>query len=52
MVRFAPLPAEAYARRAAVRGDQEATDRFLMARQGRIPRFFNPENLQRLMASR
>jgi hypothetical protein len=33
-------------------GNQEATNRFLMATEGMIPReaFFNPENMQRLMA--
>jgi hypothetical protein len=38
--------------RVALRGDQEATDWFFMAREGMIPReaFFNPENLQRIMA--
>jgi hypothetical protein len=36
----------------AIRDDQEETNRFYLARQGMIPpdEFFNPENLQRLMA--
>jgi hypothetical protein len=38
--------------RAAIRGDQEETNRFYMARQGMIPheQFFNAENLHRLKA--
>jgi flavin-dependent dehydrogenase len=50
--RFDPLPAELSQLRAAVRGDQEATNRFLMAIEGIIPpeTFFNPANLQRLLA--
>ena len=37
--------------RAALRDDQETTNRFFMAREGMIPSeaFFNPENLQRIM---
>jgi flavin-dependent dehydrogenase len=37
---------------AALRDDQAATNHFFLARQGMVPRetFFNPENLQRLMA--
>jgi 2-polyprenyl-6-methoxyphenol hydroxylase-like FAD-dependent oxidoreductase len=52
LARFNPLPAELSRLRAAIRGDQEATNRFYLAREGMIPResFFNPENLQRLMA--
>jgi flavin-dependent dehydrogenase len=52
MARFEPLPKELMQIRAAVRGDQEATNQFFMAREGMIPRetFFNPENLQRIMA--
>jgi hypothetical protein len=36
--------------RAAVRGNQEQTDKFYLARQRMIPpeEFFNPENLRRL----
>jgi flavin-dependent dehydrogenase len=51
--RFEPPPAEVTQLRAALRGNQEATNRFIMANEGMIPReaFFNPENLQRLMAA-
>lgn len=51
MARFEPMPAEMYELRAALRGDQIATTRFFMARQGMIPReaFFNRENLERLL---
>jgi flavin-dependent dehydrogenase len=50
--RFAPLPPELLRLRAAVRGDQEATNQFLMALEGMILRetFFNPANLGRIMA--
>jgi flavin-dependent dehydrogenase len=50
---FKPLPQEMIRLRAAVRGNQEATNRLVMATEGMIPRetFFNPENLGRLMAS-
>jgi hypothetical protein len=38
--------------RAALRGNQEDTNRFFMAKQGMIPpeQFFNPQNLRRLMS--
>jgi flavin-dependent dehydrogenase len=51
MAQFKPLPMELMQIRAAVRGDQEATNQFYMAREGMIPpeTFFNPENLQRIM---
>ena len=51
--RFEPPPPEVTQLRAALRGDQEATNRFIMANEGMIPReaFFNPENLRRLMAA-
>jgi hypothetical protein len=47
---FKPVPENVLALRAAVRGNQEQTDRFYLARQQMIPReeFFNPENLRRL----
>ena len=47
---FKPVPENLVALRAAVRGNQEQTDRFYLARQRMIPpeEFFNPENLQRL----
>lgn len=53
LAQFKPIPEDILAIRAAVRGDQEATNRFYMARQGMIPpeEFFNPENLQRLKAA-
>jgi len=50
--RFRPVPKDLLAIRAAVRGNQEETNRFYMAQQGMIPpeEFFNPDNLRRLMA--
>jgi 2-polyprenyl-6-methoxyphenol hydroxylase-like FAD-dependent oxidoreductase len=53
LARSEPLPPEVLALRAALRGNQHATNQFLMARQGMIPResFFNPENLQQVMAA-
>ena len=47
---FKPVPENVLALRAAVRGNQEQTDKFYLARQGMIPpeEFFNPENLERL----
>jgi 2-polyprenyl-6-methoxyphenol hydroxylase-like FAD-dependent oxidoreductase len=50
LAQFKPVPAEMLAIRAAVRGDQEETNRFYLARQGMIQQeeFFNPENLQRI----
>jgi flavin-dependent dehydrogenase len=50
---FRPPPREVTQLRAALRGNQEATNRFMMANEGMIQRevFFNPENLQRLMAA-
>jgi flavin-dependent dehydrogenase len=49
---FKPVPEDLLAIRAAIRDDPEETNRFYLARQGMIPpeEFFNPENLQRLMA--
>ena len=48
--RFSPLPAEFMHLRLALRGNQEDTKRFIMAREGMIPpeEFFNPENLERI----
>jgi flavin-dependent dehydrogenase len=48
--RFKPLPPETYQLRAALRGNQEDTNRFIMASEGMIPReeFFNPENVRRI----
>ena len=53
LARFQPMPEETYRLRAALREHPDATKQFFMARQGMIPResFFNPANLQRLMAS-
>ena len=52
LAQFNPIPPDSLAIRAAIRGDQEETNRFYMARQGMIPpeHFFNPENLHRLKA--
>lgn len=53
MARFDPLPAELMQLRSALRGDQAATNQFLMALEGMVPRetFFNPANLGRIMAA-
>ena len=53
LARFTPFPAEQQRLQAALRGNQEATNRFFMAHEGMIPpeAFFNPENLQRIMAT-
>jgi hypothetical protein len=50
--RFTPLSAEQQRLQAALHGNQEATNHFFMAREGMIPpeTFFNPDNLQRIMA--
>jgi 2-polyprenyl-6-methoxyphenol hydroxylase-like FAD-dependent oxidoreductase len=50
MAQFNPVPADALALREAIRGNQEATNKFFLARQGMIPpeEFFNPENLEKL----
>lgn len=52
LARFTPPPPDQQRLQAALRGDQEATNRFFMAREGMIPPeiFFNPENLQRILA--
>lgn len=49
--RFSPIPAELLQLRMALRGNQEDTNRFIMAREGMIPpeEFFNPENQQRIL---
>src|SRR5262249_25225749 len=49
--KFEPVPRDLLAIRAAIRGDQEATNKFFMAQDGMVPReeFFNPDNLQRLI---
>lgn len=53
MARFDPMPPDLLHLRAALRGNQEATNQFYLAREGAIPpeSFFNPDNLQRIMAS-
>ena len=47
---FGPVPEEELAIRAAIRGNQEETNKLYLARYGMIPpgEFFNPDNLQRL----
>jgi 2-polyprenyl-6-methoxyphenol hydroxylase-like FAD-dependent oxidoreductase len=52
LAQFKPLPAELRQLQEAVRGNQEATNQFLMAREGMIApeTFFNPENLRRIGA--
>jgi 2-polyprenyl-6-methoxyphenol hydroxylase-like FAD-dependent oxidoreductase len=49
---FKPAPEDLLAFRAAVRGNQEETNRFFLAQEGMImpEEFFNPDNLQRLKA--
>jgi flavin-dependent dehydrogenase len=51
--RFKPFPLETYQLRAALRGNQEDTNRFVMATEGMIPRdeFFSPQNLRRILAA-
>jgi flavin-dependent dehydrogenase len=51
LARFTPPSAEQQRLQAALRGNQEATNHFFMAREGMIPpeAFFNPDNLQRIM---
>ena len=48
--RFTPVSPELFPLRLALRGNQENTNRFIMALEGMIPReeFFNPENLERI----
>jgi 2-polyprenyl-6-methoxyphenol hydroxylase-like FAD-dependent oxidoreductase len=51
--RFSPFSPELLQLRLAVRGNQEETNRFVMALEGLISReaFFNPDNLQRIVAN-
>lgn len=51
MASFSPPP-EIVQLAAALQGHQEDTNRYFLARDGMLPReeFFNPENLQRIMA--
>ena len=53
LARFQPLPADQVRLRAALRGNEEETNRFYLATQGMVPRetFFNPANLQRLLVA-
>lgn len=53
LARFTPSPPEVERLMAALQGNQEATNRFMMVNEGLIPReeFFNPENLGRIMAA-
>ena len=50
--RFEPAPIELLELRAALRGNQEDTNQFIMAREGLVPpeEFFNDENLQRIQS--
>lgn len=50
---FGPVPAELLQLRSALRGNQEDTKRFILAREGWIPpeEFFNPENVERILAN-
>ena len=51
LAKLQAAPPEAYALRAALRGNQEDTNSFFRARQGLAPResFFNEENMARVM---
>jgi 2-polyprenyl-6-methoxyphenol hydroxylase-like FAD-dependent oxidoreductase len=51
LARFTPPPADQQRLQAALHRNQEATNRFFMAREGMIApeSFFNPENLQRIL---
>jgi 2-polyprenyl-6-methoxyphenol hydroxylase-like FAD-dependent oxidoreductase len=53
LAQFKPIPAEVSQLRLALRGNQEDTNRFYLAREGMIPpeTFFNSENLKRLMGT-
>lgn len=52
LARFAPPP-DFLGLRAALRGNQEATNQFFRASEGLIPReaFFNPQNLRKIMSA-
>jgi flavin-dependent dehydrogenase len=49
--KFSPIPAQLLQLRMALRGNQEDTNRFIMAREGMIPpeEFLNPKNQQRIL---
>ena len=53
LARFGPIPAELLQLRAALRGNEEDTKRFIMAREGLIPHteFFNTNNIQRILSN-
>jgi flavin-dependent dehydrogenase len=53
LAQFKPRPLEEQRLQEALRGNQEATNQFFMAREGMIPpkTFYNPQNLQCLMAA-
>ena len=53
LAQFKPIPAEVSQLRLALRGNQEDTNRFYLAREVMIPpeTFFNSENLKRLMGT-
>jgi flavin-dependent dehydrogenase len=53
LAQFKPRPSEEHRLREALCGNQEATNRFFMAREGMIPpeTFFDPQNLKCLMAA-
>lgn len=52
MAQFRPPPPEVVRLRAALRGNQEDTNRYLLAYQGMMApeSFFNPDNLGRIVA--
>jgi flavin-dependent dehydrogenase len=52
LARFTPPAADQRRLQAALRGNQQATNEFFLAREGMIPpeRFFNPENPERILA--
>ncbi len=52
LARFDPLPGQELRLRAALRGDQAATDHFFLATNGMVDpqTFFNDENIGRIMA--
>ena len=53
LAQFLPPPVDQVRLLAALRGNQEATNRLFLAREGMIPpeSFFNPENLGRIMGA-
>lgn len=53
LAQFMPPPPEMVRLHAALHGNQEATNRYMMVNEGWIPpeEFFNPENLGRIMAA-